>query len=253
MNEDEIKYAIGETCLLIDPFDNYRSFTLYTNDPDNPAYPNDRLDVTGQTLYLVFKHNNKEIRIPEYQTFNPELDFDRTQGEVLFKITKKQATDIMSLNSRTFYITRVYETYNSTSDAPITSDEEVIYSGYWGDRNKTKETNFSSAIDDLKEEIEKKNEIIQGLTNTISELLQNYTDIQNDLKEREDAYDDLKKEFEDFRNAVEETYPGISDTFIDGANVGELIDSKTVLIDYQHADEGTQGYFEELVNNGTIM
>lgn len=244
----DIKYALGETCLLIDPFDNYRVFTLFTNNPENP---DERFDVTGQKVYLVFKHNNKEIRIPEIESYNPELDLNRANGQVLFKINKKQATDIMSLNSRTFYITRVYETYNSTSDAPVTSDEEVIYSGYWGDRNRIKESNLTSYIEGLEEELKKKNEIIQGMTNTISDLVKENSELYQQRDDDQEKYDELQKQYDEFRAMVEEAYPGFNDIYFQ-ENKGTLIDSKTFVVDYQNADEGMQGYFDSLASKGGV-
>lgn len=239
---DKTLYGIGETCLLLDPFDNYRVFNLY-KDPNDPTSP--MLDVSGQKLYLVFKHNNKEIRIPEYETFSPYIKIDKVNGQVLFKINKKQAIDIMSLNSRVFYITRVYESYNSTTDEVVTSDEEVIFSGYWGDRNTTKESNLTQVVEDLRDAVAQKNEIIDGLGNTIADLVNTN---QQYLEEKNKALEDLEKlqqEYDELNEMINDNYGTILDAIERGAQ-GRLIDSRAVMVNYEGADQETKDFFDRL-------
>lgn len=239
---DKTLYSIGETCLLIDPFDNYRVFTLYRDYKDQTA---PTLDVSGQKLYLVFKQNNKEIRIPEYETFSPYVKIDKMHGQVLFKINKKYATDLMTFTNRVFYITRVYETYNSTTDETVTSDEEVIYSGYWADRNRMRESNLTQTVEDLKETITQKNEIIEGLGHTITDLVNQNEEYLEQVKGLQSEFDNLQKEYDEMVEQLNDEYGGFLDS-MNNANIGELVDSKSVLINYENADQETRDYLDKL-------
>lgn len=234
-------YSIGETCLLIDPFDNYRLFRLYT-DFEN-RIPLDISD--GQKLYLVFRYNNREIRIPEYETFSPYITVDKVNGQVLFKINKKQATDILGFKNKVFYVTRVYETYNPATETVVSSDEEVIFSGYWADRNREKESNLMQRIIELQEKLEQKDLVIETMTETIADLANQNAEYAESQMETQAALDDIQKQYDDLCAQLEEAYPGITSA-LTGGNIGELIDSQTVLIDYSNADAETVGYLDKV-------
>jgi hypothetical protein len=102
--------SVGELALRISRFDSYRLFTLYENVKEGKI-----MNVSGnQKYYLVFKSPNKEIRIPEY---DPKgfFEVDKVNGCILFKITKKNAEDILSMKTageRIFYIIRVFFSQN---------------------------------------------------------------------------------------------------------------------------------------------
>ena len=49
----------------------------------------------GQKLYIVFRQGSREIRIPEYSTDTFNIKIDKSKGQVLFKITKKQVEEII--------------------------------------------------------------------------------------------------------------------------------------------------------------
>ena len=99
--------SVGELALRISKFDSYRLFTLYENVGERKL-----MDVTGnQKYYLVFRSPNNEIRIPEY---DPKgfFEVDKANGCILFKITKKNAEDILSMKTageKIFHIVRVFE------------------------------------------------------------------------------------------------------------------------------------------------
>ena len=99
--------SVGELSLRISKFDSYRLFTLYENVKEGKV-----MNISGnQKYYLVFKSPNREIRIPEYDT-KGDFEVDKVNGCILFKITKKNATDIINMKNsgdRIFYIVRVYE------------------------------------------------------------------------------------------------------------------------------------------------
>lgn len=232
-DSDDHLYQIGETPLLIDPFDNYRLFTLY-KDYSDPTTPLDLSD--GATLYLVFKYNSKEIRIVEFTPDNPYINVDKTNGQVLFKITKKQASDIMSLKNHVFYITRVYTTYDSASNTQISSDEEVIYSGYWADRTSENQTTLTETITNLKEAITARDSLIEDLQATISSLIEQNTDYATQVEE-------LTTELENSQTEIKELAGDST-----GASEGELLDPNTVVVTYQ-GDINSEDFVEEVTES----
>ena len=129
-NTKSIK-SVGELALRISRFDSYRLFTLYENVKERKL-----MDVSGnQKYYLVFKSPKKEIRIPEY---DPKGFFkvDKVNGCILFKITKKNADDILSMKTagdKTFYIIRTYEETDAYGRVLNVTDEVEVYNGRWGD------------------------------------------------------------------------------------------------------------------------
>ena len=241
LNSD-YRYSIGETCLLIDPFDNYRIFTLYDTH-EKTGKPLDLSD--GQKIYLVFKQGTKEIRISEYEGYNNSyINVDKENGQVLFKISKKHANEIMNFKNRTFYITRIYESYDSMTDSIVTADEEVMFSGFWADRNSTKETNLQETIDGLKDLLNQKDTAMQGMIDTINKLVEENTRLSEEIEE-------LKK----YQTIIDDLVDkGIIDE--DGETTpftGEIIDSKTVIIDNDNVSDKTKNIIDDVVNNGKIL
>ena len=126
-NTSSVVYGKGDICLKINPFDNFRLFTLYEDWRSDDHVPIDLSN--SQKIYLVFKSKKKEIRIPEYDEVNSAYTVDKVNGQVLFKISKKNAIDILALDTRVFYITRIYDTTDYTGEKVVSSDEEVLYTG----------------------------------------------------------------------------------------------------------------------------
>jgi hypothetical protein len=123
--------GIGELALRISKFDSYRLFTLYENVGERKV-----MNVSGdQKYYLVFKSPKKEIRIPEY---DPKgfFEVDKVNGCILFKITKKNAEDILSMKTageKIFHIVRVFEEKDEFGKILNVTDEVEVYNGKWGD------------------------------------------------------------------------------------------------------------------------
>lgn len=243
----EYMYGIGETCLLLDPFDNYRIFNLYMDyTTKNPLNLSD-----GQTLYIVFRYGNKEIRISEYTNYGPNISIDKTKGQVLFKITKKQAVDILSMKNRTFYITRVYETYNSTTDSYITSDEEVLFSGYWAERNSEKQSDYLKTIKSLQDQLNQKETALQAMVDSINQLITQNTEYSEQIVNLTAERDSYQKQYEDLCDSVESMGQGILDSILGNTSPGEIIDSQTILLDYSKADEDTKKKLDELTGTSS--
>lgn len=121
--------SVGELSLRISRFDSYRLFTLYENANERKV-----MNISGnQKYYLVFKSPLKEIRIPEYDP-KGEFEVDKANGCILFKITKKNASDIISMKNtdKIFYIVRVFEEKDIYGKVLGVSDEVEVYNGKWG-------------------------------------------------------------------------------------------------------------------------
>ena len=126
-NTSNVVYGKGDVCLKLNPFDNFRMFTLYEDWRSDDRIPIDLSN--GQKLYLVFKSKKKEIRIPEYDLINTEYTVDKVNGQVLFKISKKNAIDILAMDTRVFYITRQYDVTDYTGDIFVPAEGRMAYGG----------------------------------------------------------------------------------------------------------------------------
>ena len=189
-------YAKGDTCLLINPFDTYHLFRIYNNwNTDSKSLLN--LSDSGQKIFLIFKSNKTEIRIPEFDNSGSTYSVDRTNGEVLFKITKENANNILAMSSNTFYLTRLFEYYDGDGKLIYTSGEEVIFTGKWADESRWTSSSLTATIESLKKQLESANSQINSLTRTVNEQrlqLESYIEENQVLQERNAA---LESENED--------------------------------------------------------
>lgn len=210
-------YAKGDTCLLINPFDTYHLFRIYNNwNTDSKSLLN--LSDSGQKIFLIFKSNKTEIRIPEFDNSGSTYSVDRTNGEVLFKITKENANNILAMSSNTFYLTRVFEYYDGDGNLIYTSGEEVIFTGKWADESKWASSSLTAMIESLKKQLESANSQIYSLTRTVNEQklrLESYIEENQSLQERvttlESENEEIQRELSAYESANEFTSVVISD------------------------------------------
>lgn len=210
-------YAKGDTCLLINPFDTYHLFRIYNNwNTDSKSLLN--LSDSGQKIFLIFKSNKTEIRIPEFDNSGSTYSVDRTNGEVLFKITKENANNILAMSSNTFYLTRVFEYYDGDGNLIYTSGEEVIFTGKWADESKWTSSSLTAMIESLKKQLESANSQIYSLTRTVNEQklrLESYIEENQSLQERvttlESENEEMQRELSAYESANEFTSVVISD------------------------------------------
>ena len=210
-------YAKGDTCLLINPFDTYHLFRIYNNwNTDSKSLFN--LSDSGQKIFLIFKSNKTEIRIPEFDNSGSTYSVDRTNGEVLFKITKENANNILAMSSNTFYLTRVFEYYDGDGNLIYTSGEEVIFTGKWADESKWASSSLTAMIESLKKQLESSNSQIYSLTRTVNEQklrLESYIEENQSLQERvttlESENEEMQRELSAYESANEFTSVVISD------------------------------------------
>ena len=237
-------WGSGETCMLLDPFDNYKVFTFMKD--YKTRTPIDLSD--GQKLYMVFTSYGKELRIPECT--ETDAFIDKVNGQALFKISKKQATDIIAnFSPRTFYITRVYEIYNPSTDTYDQSDEESIYSGRWGIKNEEKSTQYTHLIESMTQQIAEKDVLIESLETELAQYANMYaTDAEEYIKLKA-SYDQLESDYSDLCNKIEELAPGFIDAVNNDENVGQLIDSKSILVNYANSNQDTIDYYDQMAED----
>ena len=103
---------------------------------------------------------------------NSDYSVDKVNGQVLFKISKKNAIDILAMDTRVFYITRVYEVTDSSGSRVISSDEEVLYTGQWKDETSNTVDDYTSQIKALMATLEERNNQIKALQNSNVQLIE---------------------------------------------------------------------------------
>ena len=182
--------SVGELALRISKFDSYRLFTLYENVKERKV-----MDVSGgQKYYLVFKSPKKEIRIPEYDT-NGYFEVDKVNGCILFKITKKNAEDILSMKTageKIFHIVRVFEERDEFGKVLNITDEVEVYNGKWGD-----DSDFSTYSTENKVDLLTKSLATQVDRN--GKLLNEYANLQEMYNAEIEKTSNLEKEVEALR------------------------------------------------------
>ena len=214
---DDTIYAKGDTCLLINPFDTYHLFRIYNNwNTDSKSLLN--LSDSGQRLYLVFKSKKTEIRIPEFDNSGSSFNVDKANGEVLFKISKENANNILAMSSNTFYITRIFEYYDENGTLLYTSGEEVIFTGNWADESRWSSSSLTALVNSLKKQLETANSRVYDLTKSLNEyklqvesLLEENQLLQERVNTLETENEEFQNELSKYENANEFTSVVISD------------------------------------------
>jgi hypothetical protein len=184
--------SVGELALRISKFDSYRLFTLYENVKERKV-----MDVSGdQKYYLVFKSPKKEIRIPEY---DPKgfFEVDKVNGCILFKITKKNAEDILGMRNseKIFHIIRVFEERDKFGKVLSVTDEVEVYNGKWGDDYDFGTFNTNNKVDLLTKAVAVQVDKNANMLNEYNDLLGKYND---EIKKSTE----LEKELEGLRTQV---------------------------------------------------
>ena len=192
-NTNSTVYGKGDICLKLNPFDNFRMFTLYEDWRSDDRKPIDLSN--GQKIYLVFKSKKKEIRIPEYDLVDSNYTVDKVNGQVLFKIAKKQAIDILAMDTKVFYITRVYDVTDSTGKKVVSSDEEVLYTGQWKDETSNTVENYTSQVKTLMTALDDRDAQIKSLQESNVKLMEQNADLAAQLAALQDSYDKMYVEY----------------------------------------------------------
>lgn len=232
-----IKY-VGELALRISRFDSYRLFTLYENGNERKV-----MDVSGnQKYYLVFKSPKKEIRIPEY---DPKGFFkvDKVNGCILFKITRKNAEDILSMKTsgeKIFHIIRVFEEIDAFGKVLSVTDEVEVYNGKWGDDRE-----FSSFSTENKVDLLTKSLAAQVDKN--AKALTEYRDLLEKYNAEVKKTSELEKEIEASRSQIESLQMTLNE-YMGDTYEGTLLSTDTKYVAFENTLENVT-FTEEQYNN----
>jgi hypothetical protein len=230
--------SVGELALRISKFDSYRLFTLYENVKERKV-----MNVSGdQKYYLVFKSPKKEIRIPEY---DPKgfFEVDKVNGCVLFKITKKNAEDILSMRTageKIFHIIRVFEEKDAFGKVLSVSDEVEVYNGKWGDDSDFSQFSIDNKVDLL-------TKALATQIDKNAKLLNEYNDLLKKYNEEVKKVSDLEKELEALR-AERDSLQETLNEYIGDTHVGTLLSTDTKYIAFEESLENIS-FTEEQYNN----
>lgn len=230
--------GVGELALRISKFDSYRLFTLYENVKERKL-----MNVSGnQKYYLVFRSPKKEIRIPEY---DPKgfFEVDKVNGCILFKITKKNAEDILSMKTageRIFHIIRVFEERDEFGKVLNVTDEVEVYNGKWGD-----DYAFSTYSTENKVDLLTKSLAIQVDRN--ANLLSQYNDLSEKYNKEVEKSTNLEKELEVMR-ADRDSLQATLNEYMGNTHDGTLLSTNTKYIALESTMDNIS-FTEEQFNN----
>jgi len=96
----DVIFGQGEAILLIHPYENYVKFKMHRYLEGNQTTSLDlRYDVD---LFLVIEYDNKRVKFSKIEGF---YSTNLAEGEVIFKIPAKEASNIYAIEKGIFYIT----------------------------------------------------------------------------------------------------------------------------------------------------
>ena len=241
---------VGELALRISRFDSYRLFTLYENAQERKI-----MDVSGnQKYYLVFRSPSKEIRIPEY---DPKgfFEVDKVNGCILFKITKKNAEDILGMKTageKIFHIIRTYEERDSFGKVLSVTDEVEVYHGKWGDDEA-----FTTFTTENKVDLLTKSLAVQIDKNATQ--LNEYKDLQEKHNLEVQKNSELEKEIEQLRAENESLQTQIND-YLGDTYDGTILSTDTKYIAFENTlenvsftEEQYKTAIDEMLSKGEVM
>lgn len=229
---------IGELALRISKFDSYRLFTLYENIKEKKV-----MNTSGdQKYYLVFKSPKKEIRIPEY---DPKgfFEVDKVNGCVLFKITKKNAEDILSMRTageKIFHIIRVFEEKDAFGKVLSVTDEVEVYNGKWGDDYDFSQFSTENKVDLL-------TKALAAQIDKNAKLFSEYNDLLEKYNEEVKKVSDLEKEIEVLR-AERDSLQATLNEYMGDTHEGTLLSTDTKYIAFENTLENIS-FTEDQYNN----
>ena len=241
--------SVGELALRISKFDSYRLFTLYENVKERKV-----MNISGnQKYYLVFRSPKKEIRIPEY---DPKgfFEVDKVNGCVLFKITKKNAEDILSMKTageKIFHIIRVFEERDAYGKVLNVTDEVEVYNGRWGDDYEFNTFSTDNKVDLLTKALAAQIDKNAKLMSEYNELLEKYNE---EVKKTSD----LEKEIEMLR-AERDSLQTMLNEYMGDTHEGTLLSTDTKYIAFENSlenltltEEQYNNAMKELMTKGSV-
>lgn len=241
--------SVGDLALRISKFDSYRLFTLYENVKERKV-----MDVSGdQKYYLVFKSPKKEIRIPEY---DPKgfFEVDKVNGCILFKITKKNAEDILGMKTageKIFHIIRVFEERDAFGKVLSVTDEVEVYNGRWGDDSAFNSFTTENKIDLLTKSLAEQVDKNAALLNEYKDLLEKYNAEVDKTSELEKEIEALRAERDSLQTSLNEYMGDTYDGTILSADT-KYIALESTMENISFTEEQFSNTMNELMSKGEV-
>jgi hypothetical protein len=157
-DSEEVIFGPGKLRFVISPFDNFIKFKLY-NVVGTKSIPLD-LNSNGAKYKLNFELDSGKISIDNSNSDKLE---NLSTGEISFRISAKDSSEILKSNSRTIYIT-------STSQE---GTETLMYTGEW--RKAVEQSDIDAKIKEARAE----SDLIKQQASRIKELEDKLNTLQN--------------------------------------------------------------------------
>lgn len=167
---------------------------------------------------------------------------DKTQGEVLFRISKEDSANILALPNKVFYITRVFAVNNEDGNVVNSSSEEVVYTGYW-ENSVTKNSRSLSAL------VEEYAGRLKDAQNTINSQLMELARLRADAIRYAEQREQDRLTIEDLQRQIDELNERISVYESSAEYSGTVIDNNASTLIIQNADAMTPEQLKEQLDN----
>ena len=187
-NNEAQTFVKGDYSLTISPFDNYQLFTIYTDNVNK--IPID-LSTVGD-LYINFTNNNDSVIIKEILNIK---DSDKSKGEVLFKISKSNATKILNFNNNNFYISAKFKVNDSESE------ETVLFGGKWQSYDNASATYISTTLENNQIKIKTLSTENENLVNTNIQLTQDNTKLNEQIESLKTTIVSMQAELSKYKSS----------------------------------------------------
>lgn len=241
--------SVGELALRISRYDSYRLFTLYEDVKERKV-----MNVSGdQKYYLVFRSPKKEIRIPEYDT-KGFFEVDKVNGCVLFKITKKNAEDILSMKTagdKIFHIIRTFEERDAYGKVLNVTDEVEVYNGKWGDDYEFNTFSTENKVDLLTKSLAAQIDKNANILNEYNDLLAKYNSEVGKTSDLEKEIEELKAENNGLQLAISEYTGNTHDGTLLSTDT-KYIALEDTLNNVSFTDEQYKSAIDELLTKGNV-
>jgi hypothetical protein len=205
------------------------------------------MNVSGnQKYYLVFRFPKKEIRIPEY---DPKgfFEVDKVNGCILFKITKKNAEDILGTKTngeKIFHIVRVFEERDIYGRLVNITDEVEVYNGRWGEDDEFSAYSTSNKVDML-------TKALAAQIDKNAKLMEEYNDLFKTYSDEVKKTSDLEKEIEALRSERDSLQESLNE-YLGDTHDGTLLSTDTKYIAFESTLDNisfTEDQYNDVLNS----
>lgn len=159
-NLEEVIFGQGKLRFILSPFDNLIKLKVYTT--SNDSYVPLDLNLNSSKYRLVFDTDFGKISI---DNVNNSFQENLSNGEITFRISKKDSESILKSKRKIVYLTVVSQD----------GTETLIYTGEW--RSPEQQSDVDQAINNARQENEQKNSIDSKLKDISNKIQKNINEL----------------------------------------------------------------------------